>query len=397
MNVQYNFSPLAFYPGTPVEWIPDYAYGRPFIAVMPKGELLPFQFTLGDVDYLGPKYPITLDKVEAYSYNSVTSALTKAFDLDLKSFMLKKVGEFWIVSSVGGRVQDSRFTEGLYSLKLTISTTNTTGDKRYSEIWSGIISMSSHIEDYLRIYYRNSNNIALNNGLVIMGSFYFECYLDTQVGKPEYEFEEEGEERLGYTFIESITSKKSHSFAFLADEHLCDALRLIKLCDNIVIQDKANSTKLMREFVPIVFNMEVSWEEQGNLASVTCTFEVDNIISTVGHFTAGLLGSSFNDDYNDDYENAAVSKETITVILDADRSLIKPDAPPLSDLTVTWDVEDVDGISQGPYTGVLKAGERTELNAHIGGGDSFNTNVRSVSPNYDGTYNYRTRYGSITD
>lgn len=396
MFVQYNFSPLAFYPGTPIDWIPDYAYGRPFITVMPEGVLLPFQFTLGGTTTMMDFYPFTLSKVEAYNCDSVTHALTKAFDLDLKQFMLKKIGEFWVVSTISGQILDERFTEGLYSLKLTFF--HDYGGGVTYELWSGIISMSSHIEDYLRIYYSNSNNIALNNGLVIMGgSFHFECYLDTQVGKPEYEFEEEGEERLGYTFIESITSKKSYSFAFLADEHLCDALRLIKLCDNIIIQDKARSAKFMQEFLPIVFNMEVSWEEQGNLASVVCTFEVDNIVSTVGHFNAELLGQSFNDDYNDDYENAAVGKETITVILDVDRNLIKPDAPPLSDLTVTWGVKDVDGISRGPYTGVLKAGERTELNAHIGAGDRFNTDVRSVSPNYDGTYNYATRYDSITD
>ena len=49
----------------------------------------------------------------------------------------------------------------------------------------------------------------MKNGAVdFSDNFKFKCYLKTQVGKPEYSFEEEATERLGYSFIESQISKK---------------------------------------------------------------------------------------------------------------------------------------------------------------------------------------------
>lgn len=322
--VRYNFSPLAFYPSQPTDWIPDYAFGNISPVIMKKGQLLPFQLVYDSYQY-------SIWNVEAYKYEPVSRTFTKAFDLDKSYFKLDTVGELTILAVTGGIILDARFEEGLYSIKIRTSNdgVNTT------EIWSDFICMTSRVEDYVHIKYTNSFNLVLNNGLIAFkGGFSFEAYLNTQIGKPEYEFEEEGDERLGYTFIESVTSKKKYSFAFFGNEHLCDALRIVKLCDTISIDNKYLS-EAEENFSPISFDMEVSWEEQGDLALVVCTFEIDNIVSAVGHFSPYLLGHSFNDDYNDDYDSFSVEKEVCTVSADFQGGSWNSDKPLASDLVLT--------------------------------------------------------------
>ena len=116
------------------------------------------------------------------------------------------------------------------------------------------------------------------------------------MGKPEYSFEEEATKRLGYSFIESQVSKKTYRFNTVIPEYLCDAMRIIRLCSQKKITCKGET------YNAITFNMEVDWQEQGDLASVTCEFDVDNIITNIGGFKREALGGDFNNDYNNDYD-----------------------------------------------------------------------------------------------
>ena len=157
--------------------------------------------------------------------------------------------------------------------------------------------MCNKVDDYLLIEYSNSYNFELKNGIVdFSDSFKFKCYLNTQVGKPEYDFEEEATERMGYTFIESQVSKKIYKFTFLAPEYLCDALRIVRLCETKKITSKLQVYDLT------AFSMEPEWEDQGDLAAVECEFETDTVIANIGGYTPELVGGDFNKDYNNDFK-----------------------------------------------------------------------------------------------
>lgn len=165
--------------------------------------------------------------------------------------------------------------------------------------YSEVFCFDNNIDDCLKIEYWNpEGDFALKNGIIVLGSenFHFILLLKSELGKPEYSFEEEATKRLGYSFIESQVSKKTYKFNTVIPEYLCDAMRIIRLCSQKKITCKGET------YDAITFNMEVDWQEQGDLASVTCEFDVDNIITNLGGFKHENLGCDFNNDYNNDYD-----------------------------------------------------------------------------------------------
>ena len=167
---------------------------------------------------------------------------------------------------------------------------------KLGDIYSDVFTVCNKVDDYLLLEYYNSYNFELKNGIVdFSDNFKFRCYLNTQVGKPEYDFEEEATDRMGYTFIESQVSKKIYKFTFIAPEYLCDALRIVRLCENKQITSKLQTYDLT------TFSMEPDWEDQGDLASVECEFETDTVIANIGGYTPELVGGDFNSDFNSDF------------------------------------------------------------------------------------------------
>lgn len=165
--------------------------------------------------------------------------------------------------------------------------------------YSEIFCFDNNIDDCLKVEYWNpEGDFALKNGIIVLGSenFHFILLLKSELGKPEYSFEEEATKRLGYSFIESQVSKKTYKFNTVIPEYLCDAMRIIRLCSQKKITCKGET------YDAITFNMEVDWQEQGDLASVTCEFDVDNIITNLGGFKHEAVGGDFNNDYNNDYD-----------------------------------------------------------------------------------------------
>lgn len=179
--------------------------------------------------------------------------------------------------------------EGQYWLEIH------SGGLYYSEVFC----FDNNIDDCLKVEYWNpEGDFALKNGIIVLGSenFHFILLLKSELGKPEYSFEEEATKRLGYSFIESQVSKKTYKFNTVIPEYLCDAMRIIRLCSQKKITCKGET------YDAITFNMEVDWQEQGDLASVTCEFDVDNIITNLGGFKHEAVGGDFNNDCNNDYD-----------------------------------------------------------------------------------------------
>lgn len=165
--------------------------------------------------------------------------------------------------------------------------------------YSEVFCFDNNIDDCLKIEYWNpEGDFSLKNGTVVLGSenFHFILLLKSELGKPEYSFEEEATTRLGYSFVESQVSKKTYKFNTVIPEYLCDAMRIIRLCSNKQITSKGET------YDAISFSIEVDWQEQGDLASVNCEFDVDNIIVNLGGFKHEPLGGDFNNDFNNDYD-----------------------------------------------------------------------------------------------
>ncbi|WP_347993313.1 hypothetical protein [uncultured Eubacterium sp.] len=279
--VNNNISPLPFYDNIALQnHRKDYAFGQVYQLITYRNMLLPFQVVLASGTSVNW---VRLYNFSTGKYTDITTSI-KENGLQIKSFtgfkLLKYPGTLPIIGIVH---------EGQYYLAISISGLGT--------IYSDIFTVCNKVDDYLLIEYSNSYNFELKNGIVdFSDSFKFKCYLNTQVGKPEYDFEEEATERMGYTFVENQVSKKIYKFTFLAPEYLCDALRIVRLCENKKVTSKLQVYDLT------TFNMEPEWEDQGDLAAVECEFETDTVIANIGGYTPILSGGDFNGDFNNDFK-----------------------------------------------------------------------------------------------
>ena len=281
--VNNNISPLPFYDDIALQnHRKDYAFGQIYQLITYRNMLLPFQVVLSSGTSIG--------WVRLYNFNTgkfidITASM-KENGLAIKSF-----ADFKLLKYPGTLPITEIKHEGLYYLSINIY--------NLGAIYSDLFVVTNRVSDYLLIEYSNSYNFELKNGIVdFSDNFTFKCYLNTQVGKPEYDFEEEATERMGYTFIESQVSKKIYKFTFIAPEYLCDALRIVRLCENKQITSKSQVYDLT------TFNMEPEWEDQGDLASVKCEFETDTVIANIGGYTPKPMGGDFNSDFNNDYKTS---------------------------------------------------------------------------------------------
>ena len=277
-----NISPLPFYDDLAFQnHRKDYAFGNVYPLVTYRNLLIPFQVLL--------PYGTAVESVLLIDYNTnqvyadITDTMT---DNGIK---VNSYSDYSILKYKAGLPIVEINREGLYYLQIAI--------KDYGTIYSDVFSVTNNIDGYLKIEYRNSYNFELKGGEVdFSDNFTFHCYVRSQVGKPDYEFEEEATERMGYTFIESQVSKKVYKFTFVAPEYLCDALRIVRLCDTKLIHSKRQMYELT------MFNMDIEWQEQGDLASVECEFETDTVIANIGGYTPVLKGGDFNNDFSNDYK-----------------------------------------------------------------------------------------------
>lgn len=258
-----------------------YAFGNIWPLVSPTNSLLPFQFVV--------PYNITsASEVRIKDSNSgetYQSGITPEIDSSMygsSGYSVVKVKEQTFPSLT--------LEEGRYYLEISISD----GSGTYSFV-SDIFTAVSDLSKYIKIEYWNDENLYYKGGEIsYTNDFKFIMYVCSSIGKPEYEFEEELTERAGYKFLESQISNKLYKFTFVAPEFICDAMRLIRMSDYIVI------TSLGKKFNALTFSYEPEWEEQGDLASVEVEFTIDNIIQKL---------ASFNRRQKQDFYNALLANE----------------------------------------------------------------------------------------
>ena len=166
----------------------------------------------------------------------------------------------------------------------------------YSEMFTVVQDVSS----YLKIQWWDIENLVFDAGQIVYKNTDFKntLYLCTELGKPDYEFEEDGEERDGYFFPEKQISVKTFKCTILAPEFLCDVMRFIRMADYIHITDKYG-----REYDCDTFLITPKWQTQGDLASVEIEFKTNTVVKKIGRGYIISNKGDFNEDFNNDFDN----------------------------------------------------------------------------------------------
>lgn len=276
-------SPLKFYDDfNKQSHRKSYAYKHISPLIFPLQNILPFQFVLRDTNLiLTEAYLVDVKTDEIASANLVVELSETGFVVD--------TFDSYNVAIYPGYLTIQNRHEGQYYLKLVFES---------SEYYSEVFCFTNSLSECLEIeYWNKTGNFYIKNGIIAFSDgFHFKLYLKSEIGKPEYSFEEESTKRLGYNFVESQVSKKIYRFNVVVPEFICDALRIVRMCDNKIIRSNNE------EYDALAFEMDVEWQTQGDLASVNCEFETDNVITNFGGFKHEPIGGDYNDDYNDDYD-----------------------------------------------------------------------------------------------
>lgn len=283
MTTNNNFSVLPFYTNIEEQdWRKSYAYGDVYPLYSQAGLLLPFQIIRKHRGF--QIQSVGLYRKDGQYVADLTTLMTEA-GLTIVSF--PSLGYDVILYPAIFPLMNME--DGQYYLKLRDNV-----QTWYSEVFTVV----QDISPYLKIEWYNDENIIFTGGQCVFNNprFHNYLYFATEVGKPDYTFEEEGENRDGYFFPSKQLSKKRFKFCTLASEYVCDVMRLIRMCDHVRITDKYG-----RKYDCDQFLITPEWQEQGNLAKVVVEFETDTVVKKIGTGFTVPNDADFNEDYNDDY------------------------------------------------------------------------------------------------
>lgn len=284
MEILNNISPLPFYTSLQQQHHrKDYAFGQIYPLFIWGNNLIPFQIILShSAGYFGTDFnndfsyglsavPLSITSINLISLKNGTSInILSAMLTNGLTLVATGAPDITILKYPGLLPIPDINELGQYYIEITLGATDV--------IYSEIFTRTDDIASCIRLEYSNSYNFELPKGHVdFSNSFRFICFIDTKIGKPEYVFEEEATNRMGYSFIESQVSKKVFRFVALAPEYLCDALRLVRLCNTKKIYDGLTIYDLNS------FGIDPKWQEQGDLASIECEFETDIVITNIGN------------------------------------------------------------------------------------------------------------------
>lgn len=265
----------------------SYAYGEVYPLYTPLGSVPPFQIIR--VHNSATVSTATLHLPDGTQKANIKSALDGS---GLKVQQYAQSGyDIVIFPSIAPMAITTE--EGRYYIRLSMSD----GTVYYSDIFTvtgitgGLLAIQWYdfkdlVMDNGRIAYTDANGVQNYRNIL---------YLNTQLGKPEYTFEEEGEQRDGYFFLEKIISEKTYKCVILASEYLCDVMRFIRMSDVVFIRDQFGNTYRADTFL-----INPTWQDQGDVASVEIEFTCDTVAKKIGRGVE-VLGE-FNDDYNNDYD-----------------------------------------------------------------------------------------------
>lgn len=262
-------------------------YGRVYPLFTPAGFLLPFQILL---DYRATPSISACVLFDANTNMVVDSAV--ATKLNNTGFTFKQLSALGYTVAVypGLLPAFTSLANGRYYLRITIN-----GVYYYSEIFTVV----NDIEPYLKITWWDLYDFTMDAGTIVYTNPAFKnvLYLQSDLAKPEYPFEEEGETRDGYFFPTKQISEKRYRFNFLASEYLLDVMRFIRMADFAEIEYHGQRYSLD------TFLITPEWEDNGDVAAVEAVFDTATVAKKIGLGYIKAQRGDFNDDFNNDFNN----------------------------------------------------------------------------------------------
>lgn len=261
-----------------------WVYNRVYPLFTPAGFLLPFQILLPKLMMPAMSACVLYDANTNIAVDSAVAA-----KLTTTGFEFKQVQDYTVAVYPGLLPAFTSMDNGRYYLKITIN-----GTDYFSEIFTVVNDM----EPYLKIEWWDVEDFVMDAGVIVYQepTFHNKLYLMSDLAKPEYIFEEEGETRDGYFFPIKQISEKRYKFNFLASEYLLDVMRLIRMADYVKITYRGQI------YSADTFLITPEWEDNGDVASVEAEFDTDTVAKKIGRGMTVPAGD-FNNDFNNDFDN----------------------------------------------------------------------------------------------
>ncbi len=286
-----NLSVLPFYTSLDQQnarkW---WMYGRVYPLFCRAGFLLPFQIIL---EHNANWTTNTITGATLYDAN--TNQQVAGITSEIRAGMTKKefplLGyDVWVFP--GQMPVVNSLANGRYYLLITW------GNWEHVAV-SEIFTVVNDIEPYLKITWWDEADFVMDAGTIVYESPSFRnvMYLHSDIAKPQYQFEEEGETRDGYFFPTKQISEKRYRFNFLASEYLLDVMRFIRMADHAEIEYHGQTYSLD------TFLITPEWENNGDVAVVQAEFDTATVAKKLGVGYIRAQRGDFNDDFNNDFYN----------------------------------------------------------------------------------------------
>lgn len=286
-----NLSVLPFYESSQYQnarkW---WMYGRVYPLFCPAGFLLPFQVITEHVANAIIQIAYLFDANN--NINPVADLTTNVRNATTKKEFANLGYDVWVFP--GQLPVINSLQNGRYYLHLQIGYGSTI-ITRISEIFTVV----NDIQPYLKITWWDLDDFTMDAGTIVYKNPAFKnvLYLQSDLAKPEYPFEEEGETRDGYFFPTKQISEKRYRFNFLASEYLLDVMRFIRMADFAEIEYHGQRYSLD------TFLITPEWEDNGDVAAVEAVFDTATVAKKIGLGYIKAQRGDFNDDFNNDYNN----------------------------------------------------------------------------------------------
>ena len=280
-----NLSPLPFYTNIDEQnHRKTYAYGAVYPLYCPLGSMPPFQVIIAHGS-------VTVSSVTLVNYNTgeTTDITSKMNDSGLQVVRFAAYG-YDVIVYPAISPQNISNKEGRFYLMLTLS------DNTF--LYSDVFTLVNDTSGLLVVQWWDNEDLVMDGCRIVYSTGYRNTlWIQSQLGKPDYEFEEEGEQRDGFFFPEKQISQKKYKCSMLASEYLCDVMRFIRLSDFVNVLDQNN---ILYRCDTFLFTPE--WQEQGDLASVEIEFTCGRVAKKIGRYMTSDA-PSFNEDFNNDFDN----------------------------------------------------------------------------------------------
>jgi hypothetical protein len=126
--------------------------------------------------------------------------------------------------------------------------------------------------NYIKLTWTNSCDLGT---IYYAGGFENKLFLDAEIGAPDYEDVEEGEENDEGVFIKTLEKlQKVHKFQCYVPEYLADALKLLPLHDDVqIFYTNGLYSSAIRNI-----KVDVEWDSGSNecMALVTVSYQQDD-------------------------------------------------------------------------------------------------------------------------